>query len=317
MSSSPEIAAVTVTLNPAIDQTVTIPGFAAGRVNRVEHERSNPGGKGVNVASNLADWGERVAVTGFLGIENPAPFEALFAAKQIDDYFVRIAGETRKGIKIVDPISKQTTDINFPGAAPAETDLASLLTQIENLALHAGRYFVLAGSVPPGVDPGIYGELIALLKSRGCKVALDTSGQPLTHALQAVPHIIKPNIHELGGLLGESLANTSDVIRAGRKLNENGIEIVAVSMGSEGACFLTAHEAVIARSPDIEVKSTVGAGDAMVAGIVAAQLAKLSLADCARLASAFSLDVLTRPENGRSTRASIEAAMAAITVRSP
>src|SRR3712207_3957269 len=109
---------LTVTLNPAIDRTVTIHGFAAGGVDRVEQVQQNPGGKGVNVAVTLADAGHSAAVTGFLGRENIASFEQLFAQKQIDDRFVRIAGQTRVGIKIVDPAQQQTTDINFPGFTP-------------------------------------------------------------------------------------------------------------------------------------------------------------------------------------------------------
>ena len=114
---------VTVTLNPAIDRTVTIRNFTAGAVNRVEQERSIPGGKGVNVPTALADYGHQVAVTGFLGRENSAPFEDLFARKKIEDRFVRIAGRTRVGIKITDPALHQTADINFPGPPPAPSAL--------------------------------------------------------------------------------------------------------------------------------------------------------------------------------------------------
>jgi 1-phosphofructokinase len=139
---------VTLTLNPAIDQTVTIPSFAAGAVNRVERVRQDPGGKGVNVASALADAGHRVAVTGFLGRDNAVPFETLFAAKGIDDHFVRIAGQTRVGIKIVDPLQQQTTDLNFPGQAPTAADCAELVARLAALDT---PWVVMAGSVPPGV----------------------------------------------------------------------------------------------------------------------------------------------------------------------
>src|SRR4051812_1333621 len=119
---------VTVTLNPAIDQTLTIPGFAAGRVNRVAESRSHAGGKGVNVACFLADLGVDVAATGFLGAENPGLFEAAFAAHGIADRFLRIPGSTRIGLKIVDDHA-ETTDINFPGLAPTREDLAELLSR--------------------------------------------------------------------------------------------------------------------------------------------------------------------------------------------
>lgn len=296
---------LTVTLNPAIDRTVTVDNFTAGQVNRASQVRSNPGGKGVNVAAALADYGHRVAATGFLGRDNSASFEALFAKKEIADHFVRIAGQTRVGIKITDPIQHQTTDINFPGPAPATADVETLRAQ---LAAVTGGWVVLGGSIPPGLDPSIYRDFVATLKAQGCQVLLDTSGAPLQQALEAAPHIIKPNIHELEALLGESLTNEEAVIAAARALIARGLEMVVVSMGQDGACFVTAEEVVLARPPSVEVKSTVGAGDAMVAGIVSAQLRGLGLADCARRATAFSLDALTRIESGLTSHVAVEAA---------
>jgi 1-phosphofructokinase len=307
----------TVTLNPAIDRTVTIPNFATGAVNRVESERDCPGGKGVNVACALADCGLRAGVTGFLGRGNAGSFETLFARKKIEDRFVRIAGETRVGIKITDPVRKLTTDINFPGSAPSEEEVAELRG---TLAAMQSAWWVVAGSIPPGLEPGIYGEIVAALKARGSRVVLDASGEALRAGIEAGPHIVKPNLDELEALLGKRLAGTEAVIGAARHLLANpakGIELVAVSMGREGACFVTATEAVIARSPEVEVRSTVGAGDAMVAGIVAARIRGLPLAQCARLASAFSLQVLTRAggvESGILTEAALEGAMRRIIV---
>ncbi len=302
---------VTITLNAAIDRTVTISNFTAGAVNRVESVRSNPGGKGVNVASALADHGHGVAVTGFLGRSNAGAFEELFSAKKIADHFVRIAGQTRIGIKITDPVRVETTDINFPGPAPTAEEVATVQAQIA--ALDA-KWFVVAGSLPPGVDPGIYRNIIADLRRRGCKVLLDTSGDPFPLALEARPTAIKPNIHEFEAYIGRSLPNEKEVVAAARELIGCGIELVVVSMGKEGACFVTANESVVARPPDIEVKSTVGAGDAMVAGILSAQLQKLPLRECARLATAFSIDSLTRLESGLSSRSAIETAMQKVTV---
>ena len=294
---------VTVTLNPAIDRTVTISHFTPGAVNRVEHTRNTPGGKGVNVASALADHGHRVAATGFLGRANCELFDALFAKKQIVDRFVRIDGEIRVGIKIVDPANHTTTDINFPGTAPASADIATLREQIA--ALDA-PWFVLGGSLPPGVAPSFYRDLVTSLKAAGKKVVVDTSGEPLRSAVEATPTILKPNLHELETLLGERLADENAVLRAARSLVAWGIELVVVSMGKDGACFVTAEREVIARPPHVEIHgSTVGAGDAMVAGIVSAQLRSLPLDDCARLSTAFSLNALTRSESNHNPREAI------------
>ncbi len=283
--------AVTVTLNPAMDRTVTIPHFAAGAVNRVESEQSKPAGKGVNVAFALAAHGFRVAVTGFLGRDNAESFEALFSEKGIEDRFVRLPGRTRTGIKIFDPASRQTTDINFPGLAPSSADLETLR---ERLAAIESPWFVLAGSLPGGVDAGIYREMIHSLKARGGKVLLDASGEALRLGIEAGPDIVKPNIHELQALVGRPLPGEPEVIAAGRELVARGVKLAAISMGGEGACFVTGGEVVRARPAKIEVKSTVGAGDAMVAGILAAQLRGLPLAECAELATAFSVEALTR-----------------------
>ncbi|HMQ34842.1 MAG TPA: 1-phosphofructokinase family hexose kinase, partial [Chloroflexaceae bacterium] len=253
MSTATPPEVITVTLNPAIDRTVTIPDFEAGKVNRVEQAQDHPGGKGVNVAVALADAGHRVAVTGFLGRENVTTFEDLFARKGIADQFVRIAGRTRVGIKIADPLRDQTTDINFPGPAPAPADLAALR---ERLAASAAPWAVLAGSLPPGVAPDLYAELVAMLKAGGRRVALDTSGEPLRHALAATPHLIKPNIHELEALVGAPLPDAAAVLAAAQGLLARGVELVVVSMGGEGALFIARGREVRARPPAVTVRST-------------------------------------------------------------
>ena len=282
----------TVTLNPAIDQTVSIPNFVAGEVNRVAWEQSDPGGKGVNVASFLVDFGYRVAVTGFLGVDNALLFERHFAEKKIEDQFVRIAGKTRVNIKVVDDAQQQITDINFPGQPPLPENEGVLKSRLEQLAAHYDL-FVLSGSIPAGLSTSIYGELVALLKNQGKRVVLDTSGDALRLALPAAPYAIKPNIDELSELVGRPLETPTSILEAAQDLLRQGISCVVVSMGARGALFVEAGEHVYARSDSaVEIKSTVGAGDAMVAGIVTAKTRGLSLADCARLASAFSVGAL-------------------------
>ena len=143
---------------------------------------------------------------------------------------------------------------------------------------------------------------------------LDTSGEPFSLALEARPTAVKPNIHEFEAFVGHPLSNEQEVVAAARTLIDRGIELVVISMGKEGACFITATESVMARPPEIEVKSTVGAGDAMVAGILSGQLEKLSLGECARLATAFSIDSLSRLESGLGSRSAIESAMQKVTL---
>ncbi|HEY5778753.1 MAG TPA: 1-phosphofructokinase [Terrimicrobiaceae bacterium] len=307
--SSNRYDCLTITLNPAIDRTITIPNFQAGKVNRVQGEYLNAGGKGVNVASSLADAGHKVAVTGFLGRENVTVFERLFARKRISDHFVRLEGETRVGIKITDPVLKETTDINFPGAEPLPSDLAALRSAVDQID---AEWFVFAGSLPPGVETTIYRDLTQSLKTRGRKVALDTSGETLNHAIEALPAFIKPNIHELEGLVGRALPSREAVVAAARELVARGIEMVVVSMGEQGACFIGAEGVIFATPPTIEVRSTVGAGDAMVAGVLSAKLRGLPLADVARLSTAFSVRAIGKLDGD----VSIDAIAQKVTVQS-
>ena len=307
---------VAVTPNPAVDWTLEVPGFAAGRVNRVRAEHSRAAGKGVNVAAALAAHGVRAAATGFLGRDNAAPFEALFARAGIRDAFVRVPGATRVGIKVADPAGQQTTDLNFPGLAPGPEAVRALLERVAELAAGETRpWFVLAGSLPPGVEPALYRDLVLTLRAAGCAVVVDASGEPLRHALEAAPTVVKPNVHEMEALLGESLPDAAAVARAARGLLARGVELAAVSMGEEGALFAARGEAVLAVPPRVEVRSTVGAGDAMVAGIVAGRLRGLPLAETARLATAFSMDALTRGPEAEASPAAVAGWAAEVEVR--
>jgi 1-phosphofructokinase len=283
----------TVTLNPAIDQTVVVNDFTTNSVNRAQSLRLDAGGKGVNVASFLADYDLATVATGFLGRDNPQIFEQHFARKRIEDRFVRIPGLTRTGIKIVDQQRQQTTDINLPGLTPSTAELRLLHATIDSLA-ESCDCFVLAGKLPPTVPATIYAELIRNLKARGRRVALDTSQEALREGVQAGPAIVKPNIDELRQISGRDLRDLAAVEMAARQLLAHGIELAVVSMGKQGALFVDRDRSLVALPPAVQVQSTVGAGDAMVAGIIAGQAAGLSLDEITRLATAFSVGTITR-----------------------
>jgi 1-phosphofructokinase len=239
-----------------------------------------------------------VAAAGLLGSENSSIFETLFSKKGISDHFTRTAGLTRFGLKISDPVKGETTDINFPGLNAVPDDVEALK---KKLAALDSPWFVLAGSLPPGFPDSFYADLIQSLKARGKKVALDASGEALRLALAAKPDLIKPNVFELEAILGIPLSGKDQIMAAAKSLVERGIGTVVVSMGGQGACFANKSETFFAVPPGIQVLSTVGAGDAMVAGMVSAGLSGLSLADSAKLATGFSLDALTHPGPGLSS----------------
>jgi 1-phosphofructokinase family hexose kinase len=309
---SKENRIVTVTINPVIDQTVAVPNFTPGAVNRVQYSQLDPGGKGINVASFLCDFGYPTTVTGFLGADNDAIFRRFFAQKGIEDRFVTIAGQTRSGVKIIDEVTHQTTDINFPGQTPNLGDIGRLFDILKELQVTAD-WFVLSGSIPPGVSPGIYHELVGMLA--GKKVVLDTSGKGFRQALSASPWIIKPNLDELQEFVGRPFDTPSAILEQARALiQQYSIATVVVSLGKKGALFAEGAETIWAVPPAVEVKSTVGAGDAMVAGLVAGKIRGLALTECARLATAFSMNALTHIGSGLSSVQAVQVAAEQVTL---
>jgi 1-phosphofructokinase len=304
----------TLTLNPAIDQTLRIDNFRPGRVNRVQSMQSEASGKGVNVASFLVDYGYAVSVTGLLGVDNSAIFEQFFASKQIDDRFVRIPGSTRTNVKVIDEANQQTTDINMPGLHPPPEALDALTKTVTQLAPSCD-WFVLSGSLPPGVPATIYATLINQLKQQGKQTLLDTSGDALRTGIQANPTIIKPNFEELQQLTGQTLEGEDEILRGARQLLNEELRLVVVSMGKEGALFVEQASALLAIPPAISVKKTFGAGDAMVAGLLAAQLQNLNLADTARLATTFSLAAITRLDYHLPNHATLQAYFPQVSIK--
>lgn len=304
----------TVTLNPAIDQTVAIPNFRADAVNRVDWKQDDAGGKGVNVASFLAEAGHKVSVSGFLGKENNTLFKTLFHQKGIADYFVYLSGETRVNIKIVDDAQGQVTDLNYPGQTPTHDDVAALKDAVHALA-HTCDWFVFSGSVPVGLSNDIYDELIGPLKAQGKTVVLDTSGDALRFGLPAKPDLIKPNRAELEEVLNTTLSSPGEIVAAARELIGSGIKYVVVSMGAEGALFIDRTQAFHAQPPPVAVKSTVGAGDAMVAGTVVGLMGGHPLSICAALATAFSMGALGEIGPRLPTMEKIHAMQKLVTVR--
>lgn len=286
---------VTVTLNAAVDQTLDVPGFTTGAVNRALSETRTAGGKGINVAAFLSGGPAPVTATGFLGADNTAVFETLFRDRRIADRCLRVPGSSRTNVKVVDRDGGggggSVTDINLPGPRIPGTAWRALLDGLDELGALNG-VFVLAGSVPAGLTDSAYAEIIPVLRRHGAFVALDASGAPLRHAMAAKPDMIKPNAHELSELLGRPLGGRDDVTAAARELAAQGVALVVVSLGADGAVFVEQGRALHAQPPRVEVASTVGAGDAMVAGVLAARLAGGDLEDCARRGTAYAAGTL-------------------------
>ncbi len=283
---NPENPPVTLTLNPAIDETIFLDRLQVGEVNRSRRLHSQAGGKGINVSRMLSQYGIPGIASGFLGGDNPELFTALFQYHHIQDEFIRIPGKTRTGFKIVCGSTQQTTDINSPGLTPSKSARDALLEKINNL-IRPGRWFVLAGSLPEGLDMDFFCQLIETLKKGGALVAVDTSGAPLKLAIEHKVDLIKPNGHELAEVWGHPLQSFTEKVEAARELQKSKVPRVILSLGSEGAVFLSPEAENMASAAPVKVVSTVGAGDALLSGYLAGVLSERSAMDCARLATVF------------------------------
>ena len=293
---------VTITLNPAIDQTIFLDQLVAGKVNLAQRALLHPGGKGVNVAACLADGGLQTCALGLLGEANSAVFSDLFHQRAIHDDCTRVAGQTRINLKIVEP-SGLTTDINLAGlpAIPSQLDaVCACLRQHAN----TNTVVVLAGSLPPGLNADSWARLLDQAHGQGARVIIDTSGPALHAVVQSqrtiLPFAIKPNRHELETLLGYPLTDRASIHAAAQDLVHRGIHLVVVSMGTEGALFVTEERTLIARPTRFARGSSVGAGDAMVAGLASTvKQPVFDLEYCARQATAFSLSFLESGDQRR------------------
>jgi 1-phosphofructokinase len=281
----------TVTLNPAIDETVLLDGLLPGVVNRATGHHRQPGGKGINISSMLGGYGIPTIATGFLGRENTGIFEQLFVQQGIRDEFIRIDGNTRTGIKIVSQSHRETTDINFPGLQPCPSDFRLLLDKLATL-VHPGYWFVVAGSLPAGFSVTDFKELLLLLKHGGAKIAVDTSGTALRAAIDCGVDLIKPNHHELAEILSLAPDDLASIIAGAANLQQEKVPHVLLSLGADGAMFFTPEESLTAKPPPVDVVSTVGAGDSLLAGYLAGMVTGLSATDCAKLATVFAWNAL-------------------------
>ena len=301
---------LTLTLNPALDITVSLDALRPGHVNRAQAQQSHAAGKGLNVAQVLADLGHSVTVGGFLGLDNPQPFEALIARRGFADCFVRVAGETRSNLKLVEADGR-VTDINGQGPQVDETARAELLQRLAQVA-PGHDAVVVAGSLPRGVSPEWFRQLLEQLQAQGLKVALDSSGEALRAGLQSAPWLVKPNTEELGEVLGLAVQSAAEQRAAAEQLLASGVEHVVVSAGEQGVSWFAAGLALQARPPQVRVASTVGAGDSLVAGMVHGLLVEQCPQQTLRRATAIAAQAVTQVGFGicdREQLAQLEAAV--------
>ena len=275
----------TVTLNPALDKTVVIPRFAVNTVNRITSVRTDPGGKGINVSKVLAKLGSTSRAMGILAGNTGRAIADRLAWQGLDCDFMFTSGETRTNLKIVDPEGQTNTDINEPGIQVSPDLLDRLLDRLTG-CLHPGDLVVLAGSLPAGAPRDTYRTWTAACSRAGARVFLDADGDALAAGVQAAPYLVKPNTDELSRLAGRPLQTLPELRAAAETLLDTGTRLVVVSMGSRGALYVTREKTLYANGLKVPVRSTVGAGDSMVAALAYACEKDLSLQDSVMLSIA-------------------------------
>lgn len=275
----------TVTLNPAVDKTVTVENFSFGELNRIKTIRTDAGGKGINVAKVLQRFSVPVKALGFqAGHEGKVILEKL-REQGISSYLIEAEGETRTNLKVVDERTKQTTELNEAGFSPSEALLEEFVERFES-SLCEASLVVLGGSLPPGTPVDYYRRLIELANRKGVRTILDADGEALARGIEAVPFALKPNIHELEALFDSTFTTDEQIVSAAQQLIRQGISYVMVSMGGEGSILVSEREAIRAKPFPITPLSTVGAGDSMVAAMAYSFVHGKSLEDMARWTSA-------------------------------
>ena len=257
---------VTLTPNPSIDRAVLIDALRRGEVHRATSSRIDPGGKGVNVSRALASQGgATVAVLPSGGPEGHL-LEELLDAAGVGYVSVPVDGSVRMNISVLEP-DGTTTKLNEPGPDLSPAEVEALLTTTLERA-DGAQWAVGCGSLPPGASTDLYAGLVSRVRERGGRVAIDSSGAPFAAAVAAKPHLIKPNHEELAELVEHDLPTLGHVRDAARELVAGGIDVVAVSLGGDGALLVTADECAHARATITAPLSTVGAGDCMLAGLL-------------------------------------------------
>jgi 1-phosphofructokinase family hexose kinase len=264
---------ITVTLNAAIDKSLSVPNFRLGRRHRTVQQQTLAGGKGVNVARTLKTLGAPVIATGFAGGPTGTRIVEQLTEESILNDFVRIREDSRTNTAVHDPTTGQQTEINERGPAVTEREVELFRDKLMYLAGGA-ELVVFAGSLPRGVEPDLYHHLIKEVAKGGITTVVDTDGEPLRHAVRAEPDVISPNVLEAEELVGHEFNDDEDMVIAVREMRGQGAR-EAIMTTSDGcfAAVLDGGEPVIyrVRIQPRETVATVGAGDAFLAGYVAAR----------------------------------------------
>lgn len=234
--------------------------------NRIVHEGRYAAGKGIDVSKVLTVLGTPNVALGFVGGFAGEELEGQLLNSGVSCNFVRISGETRTNVIVNEEGTQRQVIFNAKGPVIQPYELMRLIRKIENLS--DMDFLTISGSLPEGIHPVVYRQIVTLAKSKGAMVILDADGEALKGGVEGGPDAIKPNEHELSGLVGRELSAFDETLKAALEVLDRGVPLVLVSLGKKGALFVKKGLRLLAIPPKVQAKNTVGAGDSFVAGFI-------------------------------------------------
>jgi len=257
----------TLTLNPAVDRELTVPAIEYNTVLRAAQWQVDCGGKGFNVSRMLKSLGADNTALGFAGGKSGEVLREGLEALGIDTDFVWVADETRTNVSIVTEAHNRYIKVNEPGPTISSAELKILIQKVRQFSA-PGDWWVLAGSLPPGVPASIYAELITVIQQAGAHAILDSSGEALRLGCKAKPFMVKPNDVEAQALTNLAVSSQTDIINVAKAIQSIGPIHVVISLGKKGLLGVTPDQVWLIKSPQVDERNPIGAGDSLVGGVV-------------------------------------------------
>lgn len=272
---------ITITFNPALDKSIAVPALVPEKKLKCSQAKIDPGGGGINVSRAIHKLGGNSEAVFLSGGYTGKQFEALLAMEKIVSMALPIGGDTRENFIVFDESANLQYRFGMDGPLVKEEEWAQILDHITKQE-HI-NYLVASGSLPPGIPAEIFGQLAVIAKQKNARLVVDTSGTALQLAVKEGVFLCKPNLSELSSLYGKEKLALEEVGLAAKSIIANGgCEAMVISMGAEGAMLVTAAEQFQCKPPAVTIRSTVGAGDSMVAGITLALSNGLGYEDALR-----------------------------------
>lgn len=267
---------VTITFNPAIDKSTSVEELVPEKKLNCTPPVYEPGGGGVNVARAIKKLGGEVIAIYLAGGHTGEMYARLLSEESVNTIVIKTEGSTRENFIVSEISSKKQYRFGMPGAEVNTDEWQDCLNQVEQIPDIA--YLVVSGSLPPGVPAEIFGMIASIAREKNARLIVDTSGEALKQAVQAGTYLIKPSLSELATLAGIEKVLPDQVAEVSRGImQKSSCEVIVVSMGAEGAVLVTKDLVIKVKAPVVKMKSTVGAGDSMVAGMVMSLLTNADL----------------------------------------